>query len=214
MCQPLSAGAILVGNRGVLHQNRFSPFWHVLRCHPTARNSNLTFLLTLSVRQFFVYSWYIREWQLLRRRLLSTRSSSPIRHSWKQLSSICSRTAMFTKKISVHYVLTLLPIVAIKPRIRLNSGWFPAQAGICSGCHKWKTARVMPERKLQTDAVAKVHDLSVTLLPCGWTSILTEFKKSTEHKFLMTGYQRSPCLSIFRRSSRTALSKLNLYRMS
>ena len=35
----------------------------------------------------------------------------------------------------------------------------------------------MAETKLQTDAVAKAHGLPVTLLPCDWTSILSEFKK-------------------------------------
>ena len=40
----------------------------------------------------------------------------------------------------------------------------------------WKTAKVMAETKLQTDAVAKAHGVPVTLLPCDWTSIMTEFK--------------------------------------
>ena len=35
----------------------------------------------------------------------------------------------------------------------------------------------MAETKLQTDAVARAHGVPVTLLPCDWTSILTEFKK-------------------------------------
>ena len=41
----------------------------------------------------------------------------------------------------------------------------------------WKTAKVMAETKLQTDAVARAHGVLVTLLPCDWTSMLTEFKK-------------------------------------
>ena len=40
----------------------------------------------------------------------------------------------------------------------------------------WKTAKVMAETKLQTDAVARAHGVPVTLLPCDWTSIMTEFK--------------------------------------
>ena len=40
----------------------------------------------------------------------------------------------------------------------------------------WKTAKVMPETKLQTDAVARAHGVPVTLLPCDWTSLLTEYK--------------------------------------
>ena len=35
----------------------------------------------------------------------------------------------------------------------------------------------MAETELQTDAVARAHGVPVTLLPCDWTSILTEFKK-------------------------------------
>ena len=35
----------------------------------------------------------------------------------------------------------------------------------------------MAETKLQKDAVAKAHGLPVTLLPCDWTAILSEFKK-------------------------------------
>ena len=37
----------------------------------------------------------------------------------------------------------------------------------------------MAETKLQTDAVVKAHGLPVTLLPCDWTSILSEFKKKS-----------------------------------
>ena len=40
----------------------------------------------------------------------------------------------------------------------------------------WKTAKVMSETKLQTDAVARAHGVPVTLLPCDWTSLITEFK--------------------------------------
>ena len=41
----------------------------------------------------------------------------------------------------------------------------------------WKTAKIMAETKLQTDAVTREHGVPVTLLPCDWTSIITEFKK-------------------------------------
>ena len=42
----------------------------------------------------------------------------------------------------------------------------------------WKTAKVMSETKLQTDAVARAHSLPVTLLPADWTALVTEFKKA------------------------------------
>ena len=35
----------------------------------------------------------------------------------------------------------------------------------------------MSETKLQNDAVARAHGEPVTLFPCDWTSVLTEFKK-------------------------------------
>ena len=38
----------------------------------------------------------------------------------------------------------------------------------------WKTAKDMS--KLQTDAIARAHGVPVTLLPCDWTSLLTEYK--------------------------------------
>ena len=34
----------------------------------------------------------------------------------------------------------------------------------------WRTAKIMAETKLQTDAVARAHRVRVTLLPCDWTS--------------------------------------------
>ena len=42
-----------------------------------------------------------------------------------------------------------------------------------------KTAKIMAETKLQTDAVARAHGVPVTLLPCDWTSIVAEFKKKS-----------------------------------
>ena len=39
-----------------------------------------------------------------------------------------------------------------------------------------KLRKVMSETKLQTDAVARAHGVPVTLLPCDWTSLVTEFK--------------------------------------
>ena len=41
----------------------------------------------------------------------------------------------------------------------------------------WKTAKILSETELQTDEVARAHGVPVTLLPCDWTSILTECKK-------------------------------------
>ena len=66
----------------------------------------------------------------------------------------------------------------------------------------WKTAKVMSETKLQTDAVARAHGVPVTLLPCDWTSILTEFKNKFGKHFpddklpaqsMFENFRRAPC---------------------
>ena len=59
----------------------------------------------------------------------------------------------------------------------LTAGGLPHKREFARVVTSWKTAKIMVETKLQTDAVAKAHGLPVTLLPCDWTSILTEFKK-------------------------------------
>ena len=60
----------------------------------------------------------------------------------------------------------------------LSTGGFPHKREFARVVSAWKTAKVMAEAKLQTDAVARGHGVPVTLLPCDWTStILTEFKK-------------------------------------
>ena len=59
----------------------------------------------------------------------------------------------------------------------LSTGGLPHKREIARVVSAWKTAKVMAETKLQTDAVARAHGVPVILLPCDWTSILTEFKK-------------------------------------
>ena len=58
----------------------------------------------------------------------------------------------------------------------LSAGGLPHKREFARVVTSWKTAKIMAETKLQTDAVAKAHGLPVTLLPCDWTSILSEFK--------------------------------------
>ena len=41
----------------------------------------------------------------------------------------------------------------------------------------WKTAKVMSETQLQTDAVARSNGVPVTLLPAEWTAMMTEFER-------------------------------------
>ena len=59
----------------------------------------------------------------------------------------------------------------------LANGGLPHKREFASVVLAWKTAKVMTETKLQTDAVARANGVPVTLLPCDWTSIVTEFKK-------------------------------------
>ena len=66
-----------------------------------------------------------------------------------------------------------------------------------------KPKKVMSETKLQTDAVARAHGVPVTLLPCDWTSILTEFKnKFGKH----IPDDKLPAQSLFENFSQSALA--------
>ena len=58
----------------------------------------------------------------------------------------------------------------------LTTGGSPHKREFARVVTSWKTAKVMSETKLQTDAVARAHGVPVTLLPCDWTSLITEFK--------------------------------------
>ena len=58
----------------------------------------------------------------------------------------------------------------------LTMGGLPHKREFARVVTSWKTAKIMSETKLQTDAVARAHGVPVTLLPCDWTSLLTEFK--------------------------------------
>ena len=70
----------------------------------------------------------------------------------------------------------------------------------------WKTAKVMAETKLQTDA----HGVPVTLLPRDWTSILTEFKKKFGSHIADDGCLLSRCSRASQRHWLVALSRLSL----
>ena len=59
----------------------------------------------------------------------------------------------------------------------LVTGGLPHKREFARVVNAWKTAKVMAETKLQTDAVARAHGMPVSLLPFDWTSILTESKK-------------------------------------
>ena len=65
----------------------------------------------------------------------------------------------------------------------LTNGGLPHKREFAKVVTAWKTARIMSETKLQTDAVARAHGVPVTLLPCDWTSIITEFKKKIRKSY-------------------------------
>ena len=59
----------------------------------------------------------------------------------------------------------------------LVTGGLPDKREFARVVTTWKMAKDMAETKLQTDAVARAHGVPVTLLPCDWSSFLTEFEK-------------------------------------
>ena len=76
----------------------------------------------------------------------------------------------------------------------LTSGGLPHKREFARVVTSWKTAKVMSETKLQTDAVARAHGVPVTLLPCDWTSLVTEFKnKNGKHIFRTTSFLLNLC---------------------
>ena len=78
----------------------------------------------------------------------------------------------------------------------LTSGGLPHKREFARVVTSWKTAKVMSETKLQTDAVARAHGVPVTLLPCDWTSLLTESRTSMASTFLKTSFLLSLCSKI------------------
>ena len=63
----------------------------------------------------------------------------------------------------------------------LTAGGLPHKREFARVVTSWKTAKIMAETKLQTDAVAKAHGLRVTFLPCDWTCILTKFEEKVRN---------------------------------
>ena len=85
----------------------------------------------------------------------------------------------------------------------LTNGGLPHKREFAKVVTAWKTARIMSETKLQTDAVARAHGVPVTLLPCDWTSITTESKKNTEVISQTIDCLRNRCSKISLRNSLT-----------
>ena len=60
----------------------------------------------------------------------------------------------------------------------LMGGGLPHKREFARVVTAWKTAKVMTETKIQTDAVARAHGVPVTLLPADWSAMMTEFKRN------------------------------------
>ena len=58
----------------------------------------------------------------------------------------------------------------------LSTGGLPDKREFARVVTAWKTAKVMSDTNLQTDAVARAFGVPVTLLTCDWTSIIAKFK--------------------------------------
>ena len=80
----------------------------------------------------------------------------------------------------------------------LTAGCLPHKREFARVVTSWKTAKVMAETKLQTDAVAKAHGLPVTLLRVTGLRFFQSSRRSTEPRFLPT---RLPAQSMFEQFS-------------
>ena len=198
------------------HRNRFFPIWHTLRRHPYGSRQQLC---VPSSHFPCVSSWWLLG---IYNMAAFTSTIGVIAEQPANSPQLEPAFEHLLRNSNVHVsIISTLRVNAVTDRDTFVN-MFDSEAALKDGAsdlgfdltagglaHKrdfarvvtsWKTAKIMAETKLQTGAVAKAHGMPVTLLPCDWTSILTEFMKKTEHKFLMTGCQRSPCLSTSRRS--------------
>ena len=190
----ISAGAILVGNRGIHteiglpHVGTTFLFTSQFAARARAPCKLRSLLLCCCLQVLLL----VLLWQLsIRLSLLPPISLRPL-PNWNQLLNICCATALFMRVLS-EYFASILSQNAIRfvnmfdseaalkdgasdLGFDLSTGGLPHKREFARVVTSWKTAKVMSETKLQTDAVARAHGVPVTLLPCDWTSILTEFK--------------------------------------
>ena len=184
-------GAILVGNQGVPHRNRFSPCWHALSVSVySARARNLCNLSLLRSRRLrgilyrdygvFTSTISIPAAQLADAPQLEPAFEHLLRNSSVHESVIGTlRVNAITDRdtfVSMFDSEAALKEGASDLGFDLTTGGLPHKREFARVVTSWKTAKVMSETKLQTDAVARAHGVPVTLLPCDWTSLATEFK--------------------------------------
>ena len=154
--------------------------------------------------------WYL--WLLLPRRLLTTAdqvaNSPPLEPAFEHLLRNASVHESVIDTLRVKAITDRESFVnmfdaeaALKERssdlgFNLSTGGLPHKREFTRVVSAWKTAKVMAETKLQTDAIARAHGVPVTLLPCDWISILTEFKKMLAHTSQTIDCPRSRCSRI------------------
>ena len=181
-----------MGNQGVPHRNRFSPL--LARPFGSCTSGSSSQTLQPLAPSLSLSSLYpiLRVWPRSTLRFPFLPPSLPTRRNLNLRLSTSYATAQFTRVF-----IQTLRVYAITDRdtfvnmfdceaalkegasglgFDLTSGGLPHKREFARVVTSWKTAKVMSETKLQTDAVARAHGVPVTLLSCDWTSLITEFK--------------------------------------
>ena len=193
----LFPGAILVGNQGVPHRNRFTPCWHDFsvpvysarartHCNLSLRRSRLPCGILYYTMAAFTSTISIPAAQLADAPQLEPAFEHLLRNSSVHESVIQTlRVNAITDPdtfVNMFDSEAALKEGASDLGFDLTAGGLPHKREFARVVTSWKTAKVMSETKLQTDAIARAHGVPVTLLPCDWTSLLTEFKnKNGKH---------------------------------
>ena len=209
--RPFSAGAFLVGEPRVPHQNRFTHLAHVSDSKPPRLEAASFADYTLSpgvfvIRGLCAFSDGVAAFNstntFTAERLASAPQLEPafehlLRNSKTHESVINTlRVNTITDRdtfVNVFDSGTALKDGASDLGFDLTSGGSPHKREFARVVTAWTTAKIMSETKLQTDAVARAHRVPVTLLPCDWTLSLRSSRRSTEPIFLTSVCPLSLC---------------------
>ena len=164
-----------MGNQGVPHRNQFTPCWRNVLTHPSILRLELAHLANFA-RSSFVVAFSILG-------TIMAAFNSTIAIAADQLATAPQLEPAFEhllRNSTVHVNMfdseAALKDGASDLGFDLSTGGLPHKREFARVVTSWKTAKVMSETKLQTDAVARAHGVPVTLLPCDWTSLITEYK--------------------------------------
>ena len=180
-------GAILVGNQGVPHRNRFSPCWHALSVLELANlATSHSFAFVVFVKSYFTgMAAFTSTISVPAAQLAETPQLEPAFEHLLRNSSVHESVISTLRVNAITDRDTFVNVFDSEAALKegasdlgfdLTSGGLPHKREFARVVTSWKTANVMSETKLQTDAVARAHGVPVTLLPCDWTSLVTEFK--------------------------------------